>query len=188
MLLVNDANDTFDFKGASNQLIGLVPPSIRIETLDRNQLDNATMHARLMEAINRGQRVVNYVGHGSVDQWRGNVLTSADAANMSNSNHLALFVMMTCLNGYYHDATLESLGESLLKAERGGAVAVWASSGMTMPDIQAVLNQQSYGLLFGASGLTLGEVTARAKAGVSNPDVRRTWILLGDPTTRIQGK
>ena len=31
--------------------------------------------------------------------------------------------MMTCLKGYFQDAALDSLGESLLKAE-GGAVAV----------------------------------------------------------------
>ncbi len=53
---------------------------------------------------------------------------------MINANHLSVFVMMTCLNGYFDDPALESLAESLLKAERGGAVAVWSSSGMTIAD------------------------------------------------------
>jgi hypothetical protein len=55
--------------------------------------------------------------------------------------------MMTCLNGYFHDAALDSLGESLIKAERDGAVAVWPSSGMTMPTDQALINQELYRLL-----------------------------------------
>jgi hypothetical protein len=93
--------------------------------------------------------------------------------------------MMTCLNGYFQDAALDSLGESLLKAEHGGAVAVWGSSGMTTPDIQSILNQQAYRMIFNGTSMTIGEATARAKAAVTNGDVRRTWILLGDPTTRL---
>jgi hypothetical protein len=93
-------------------------------------------------------------------------------------------VMMTCLNGYFQDAALDSLAESLLKAD-GGAVAVWGSSGMTTPDIQSILNQQAYRMIFNGTPLTIGEATARAKAAAVSGDVRRTWILLGDPTTRL---
>jgi hypothetical protein len=90
--------------------------------------------------------------------------------------------MMTCLNGYFHDAALDSLGESLIKAETGGAVAVWASSGMTGPTDQALLNKELYRqLLNRVPALTLGEAVMRAKMATLSSDVRRTWILLGDP-------
>ncbi len=85
---------------------------------------------------------MNYAGHGSVNQWRGNLLTNDDALALSNE-HLTMFVMMTCLNGYFQDPALDSLGESLMKAEGGGAVAVWASSGMTLPTNQTLLNQRT---------------------------------------------
>jgi len=124
LLLVADHNDTYDFESASNMLRGLVPPTIRIETVERAHLDDATAKAMLIDAINRGQVIVNYTGHGSVDQWRANILTSADAAGLTNAGGLSMFVMMTCLNGYFQDAALDSLAESLLKAD-GGAVAVW---------------------------------------------------------------
>jgi hypothetical protein len=98
-----------------------------------------------------------------------------------------MFVMMTCLNGYFHDPALDSLGESLMKAEHGGAVAVWASSGMTMPNDQAAINQEFYRLMFSASSsLTLGEASRRAKFAASDSDIRRTWILFGDPTMRLK--
>jgi hypothetical protein len=92
---------------------------------------------------------------------------------------------MTCLNGYFQDGAVESLAESLLKAERGGAIAVWASSGMTGPFSQSVMNQQMFRLVLDGS-MTLGEATLKAKATVLDPDFRRTWILFGDPTTRLR--
>ena len=72
---------------------------------------------------------------------------------------------------------LDSLAEALLKTERGGAVAVWASTGMTNPKAQAGMNRDLYRLVFGAgtSGMRLGDMTARAKAVIGDRDIRVTW-------------
>jgi len=99
---------------------------------------------------------------------------------------LPFVVSMTCLNGFFQDVYSDSLAEALLKAKQGGAVAVWASSGLTEPDKQAVMNKELVRLLFNGETLTLGEAAKRAKAAVSDPDVRRTWILFGDPTMRLK--
>jgi hypothetical protein len=195
LTLVADASDGYNFAAASSALGALVPPALRVNQIDRGSLDAVTAKTRLLAAIDRGQKVVNYAGHGSMGQWRGNLLNSDDAAGMKNRERLSLFVMMTCLNGYYHDVLSDSLGESLLKAEHGGAVAVWASSGMTLPDEQAAMNQALYRILFSLGEgsvkdandrLTLGDALQRAKAAVANQDVRKTWVLLGDPTMRIK--
>ncbi len=94
---------------------------------------------------------------------------------------------MTCLNGFFHDASpTESLADSLLKALNGGAVAVWASSGLTDPTPQAVMNKSLIEHLFNGQSLTIGEAVQRAKAATPESDVRRTWILFGDPTTRLK--
>ena len=123
--------------------------------------------------------------------WRGNLLTATDARGLTNQEHLPLFVMMNCLNGYFQDTATDSLAEALMKAERGGAVAVWASSGLTVPSEQSLMNQQMFRLLFGddaerSKSVTLGEVTSQAKATVGDADVRATWILFGDPATRLR--
>jgi hypothetical protein len=159
-----------------------------VQEINRGRLDTATAKSLLIDGLNRGQRIVNYTGHGSVDLWSGSLLTSQDARELTNGDRLPLFVMMTCLNGYFHDPVLESLAEALMKAEHGGAVAVWASSSMTVPDGQALINQQLYRLLFDSSNgpVTLGEATSRAKQAVSDEDVRRSWILFGDPTMRLK--
>jgi hypothetical protein len=185
MLLVCDRNDGFNFEQASLDLKPLVPANLRVNELYRTRLDDETAKRSLIETINRGQKVINYVGHGSVDVWRNALLDGAAAGELYNSDHLSLFVMMNCLNGYFQDVALDSLAESLLKARRGGAVAVWASSAITYPNEQALMNRELYRRLFNSS-LTLGEAAARAKAAVGDPDVRRSWILFGDPTTRIR--
>jgi hypothetical protein len=93
---------------------------------------------------------------------------------------------MSCLNGHFQDVYMDSLSEALMKAPQGGAVAVWMSSGLTEPDKQAVMNKELIKLLFGRELLTLGEATKKAKASVSDQDIRRTWILFGDPSTRLK--
>jgi hypothetical protein len=188
VLIASDSDDQYSFEAASAQLKSLIPASIRVEEVRRGQLDDLTAKSKMIEAINRGQKIVNYIGHGSVDTWRGGMLTSADIVKLNNEDRLALFVMMTCLSGYFQDATLDSLAESLLKAERGGAVAVWASSGMTVLEGQTVINRELYRLVFAPAGqsLRLGEATRRAKAAIGDSDISRSWILFGDPTMRLK--
>jgi hypothetical protein len=190
-LLVSDVNDGFDFEAANGLVRETLPTSLTITRIDRGRVEAAAAKTSLIDALNRGPKIVNYVGHGSVNLWSGNLFTNDDARGLTNADHLSLFVMMTCLNGYFQDAALDSLAEALLKAEHGGAVAVWTSSGMTGPVAQAVINQQLYKLLFGSAGLDgraprLGEAVVRAKATTDDADVRRTWVLLGDPAMTIR--
>ncbi|MFY9607466.1 MAG: C25 family cysteine peptidase [Blastocatellia bacterium] len=180
-----DVNDDFDFESFSHDLRSAIPQNLIVGEIDRGQMNPALAQTELLANLYRGQKVVNYIGHGNIDQWRGDLLTSADARGLENSAHLPLFVSMTCLNGYFQDGGLESLAESLLKAERGGAIAVWASSGMTGAFSQAVMNQEMFRLVLDGS-MTLGEATLKAKATVVDSDFRRTWILFGDPTTRLR--
>ena len=106
---------------------------------------------------------------------------------MTNADSLAVFVMMTCLNGYFDDPALDSLGESMMKAGKGGAVAVWSSSGMSTPSDQARMNQQLYRSIFAAEGsIPLGDAIRQAKSAISDVDIRRTWVLLGDPTMKLR--
>jgi Peptidase family C25/Right handed beta helix region len=187
VLLAADQNDGFSFEAASDELRGWLPAGLRVNAIYRGQVDPGKARAGLLEAINRGQKLINYTGHGSVDLWRGNLLTNADGQQLNNRESATVFVLMTCLNGYFDDPALDSLAETLLKAE-GGAVAVWASSGMCLPGDQATMNQHLYRELFSAasSGQRLGEAVQRAKAATNDADVRRTFILLGDPTMKLR--
>lgn len=188
VLLVSDRPDGYNFRSIGAGLKGVIPANLRVEEIDRSELGDVEARTRLVEAINQGQKIVNYAGHGSVTLWRGNLLSADDAITMTNGNNLSLFVTMTCLNGYLGDPVTDSLAEALVKAKNGGAVAAWASSAMTTPGDQAVMNQEVFRLLFDGSNqsMRLGDATKRAKATITDGDVRRTWILFGDPTMRLK--
>jgi hypothetical protein len=152
----------------------------------RGSSDDATVKAQLLASINSGAKVVSYNGHGSTNQWRGNILTDDDARSLTNAQNLSVFVLMTCLNGYFDDPVLDSLSESLLRASNGGAVAVWASTAQSDPSAQSAMNQEFFRQLFGATPLRVGEAAMKAKSAVTDTDVRRTWVLFGDPTMRVK--
>ena len=47
----------------------------------------------------------------------------------------------------------------------------------------ALMAEQMFRLLFSdGTRVTLGEATSKAKAATGDPDVRRSWILFGDPS------
>jgi hypothetical protein len=93
---------------------------------------------------------------------------------------------MDCLNGFFHDVYQTSMAESLLLAPNGGAAAVWASSGLTEPESQFVMDENLVQYLFANSSITIGEATTQAKSGVTDVDVRRTWNLFGDPSMKLR--
>jgi len=189
VLLVSDrvGPDGYDFEATSNELKALVPAGVTVQSIVRHDEDGATMRGQILNGLSQGPLVANYAGHGTYDKWTGDgILRAMDAGQLANSGKTSLFVTMTCMNGYYVDANTDSLAEALLKAEGGGAIAVWASSGITLPTGQAEINQKLYQQIFGEQNLTLGEAVQRAKAATTDPDVRRTWILFGDPTMRIR--
>ena len=184
-LLVGDLSDVYDFTGAVLRAEAAIPPTVSTTTMFRGVTDDATTRQNLLSALSSGPMVVGYSGHGSIDTWRGGLLTSGDADSLGNSGRLSLYVVGNCLNGYFLDPTLPSLGEALLEAPNGGAIAVWASSGVTSPDTQDAMTQEYYRTLFGGTGMTTGEAVARAKASIRG-DVRRTWVFLGDPMVRVR--
>jgi peptidase C25-like protein/G8 domain-containing protein len=195
-LLVADGNLDYDFEAANNSLVGLFPGSMTVQKINRGQIGTATAKQQLLDGIATGQKIVNYVGHGSPSSWRDNLLTAADALALTNIGRYPLFIAMTCLNGEFQHPELNPLATALMNSREGGAIAVWASSGHTAPSGQTVMNQQFYSLLFPSNqspivkgpqtGLTLGEITSNAKLAVGDNDVRRTWILFGDPSMRVK--
>jgi uncharacterized repeat protein (TIGR01451 family) len=184
-VLVADTNDAIDFETASTQAAGWLPRGLSVARIDVGQLGFNAARNTLLDQLDRGPRLVHYLGHGSVEVWDGDgLLTAADADTLTNGTQLPLVVAMTCLNGFFHDPGTESLAAALLTAPTGGAVAVWASSGLTDPTGQAPLDRAFLQALGAGTEVRLGEAARAAKAATADPDVRRTWIFFGDPALR----
>ncbi len=183
--LVADRNDGHNFESLIESLLQQVPMGQKATAIFRGRLDDATARAQTLGALNRGPRVVNYFGHGSFNLWRGDLLTAADALALQNGNRSSVYVMMTCLTGYFLEPAADGLAEALLKSPNGGAVAVWAGSGYTEAAPQQVMDQSVFGSLF-RPGQLLGDAVRQAKAATTDTDTRLTWILFGDPTMRLR--
>jgi hypothetical protein len=186
-LLVADTDaEALGFSADTQGVKNLLPKSLTANIADGNQVGTPAARAQLLSAINSGQLIVNYLGHGSVEVWgNGGLLADADAAAMTNAKRLPVFLIMDCLNGYFHDVYTTSMAESLLLAPNGGAVAVWSSSGLNDAAPQAELDKQVVQGLFSGKSITLGDAIKAAKAKVSAPDVQKTYILFGDPAMKL---
>ena len=194
-----ETNYYFNFDTASDQLAALLPPGLTAQKIYRSQQSTSTARTNVINALNQGVALLNYSGHGNVNVWAGTYpdplpnnpnhlqqfFENPDARGLNNGNRLSLVLVANCLNGLFNAPALEGLAEAFLKNPAGGGVAVYASSGETIPDGQQQMNVKLYQTLFGAQSMALGDVTKQAKTATSDMDVRRTWILLGDPSMKI---
>jgi hypothetical protein len=190
VLLAADRPEGYDFEGEARDLEALLPPGFRASEVFRGREGDAEARRKVLRGLQSGAAVFAYLGHGSVEVLRGGLLASSDAAALANSPRLPLVLLFDCLGGFYHDVYTRCLGEELLLAPGGGAAAVWASSGLTGPEGQAALARALFRELFAAGEYppTLGEAVQAAKGAIDDPDVRRTWILLGDPSMRLRSR
>lgn len=185
-LLVNDTDSTIDFAAMSGAVRHLLPDGYAISTIDVAASGVTSARQSLLADLDGGTLLVNYIGHGSIGIWTDSGLFGdEDAAALTNGERLPVVVAMTCLNGYFHDVSSVSLAESLLVAPNGGAVAVWASSSLTDANAQTAADQQLVQSLFSAHA-TIGDAAVAAQKQASDPDVRRTFLLFGDPAMHLK--
>ena len=187
-LIVADTDDPdISFTQAAQSVQGLLPTDLSATDVFAGNLGTSTASQDLLSGINSGQLLVNYNGHGSIQVWGGGGLfDDTMAASLTNGNKLPFFVIMNCLNGFFHDVYTQSLAESLMLAPNGGAVAVWASSGLTNAGPQFQMNDRLMQTLFSQPAPALGDAVLAAKSGISDMDVRRTFIFFGDPVMRLR--
>jgi len=177
------------FKSTSEQLRTDLADNINAVTVYPEAASDAM--SQILPALNEGSLIVNYIGHGSVQQWgRDQLLTVDVASELNNGPRLPVFINMTCLTGLFSHPSEESLAETLLWAQNGGAIAAIAPSSLTLPNNQRPLNAALLKELLSTEDLTVGEALMRAKQSVpldnnNQKDIVATFNLLGDPALLI---
>lgn len=73
-----------------------------------------------VNAFNGGVSLVNYTGHGDVNEWGTSKFNSGKARSLRNGNRLPVVLSVACLTGQFEK---ECLAEALLRNPNGGAIA-----------------------------------------------------------------
>jgi uncharacterized repeat protein (TIGR01451 family) len=186
-LMVADKDDTESFTLDSRTVQAKLPATMRVTDVFTDTVGTTGAQANILSAINSGQLLVNYLGHGSEEQWSGSeIFDTTSVSSLTNRSQLPVFLIMDCLNGFFQDVYAQPLGVTLMLASNGGAVAVLASSGLNQPLPQTNLDALVVQNALTTKGATLGDAIVKAKSHISDPDVRRTFILFGDPAMQVK--
>ena len=151
-----------------------------------HEADNAHHQHRLRQALNEGQLLVHFLGHGGRYIWRTgppdfrknhDLFTLKDLDELTPSNRLPVVVSMTCYSAPFDHPTADSIGEKFLRLADRGAVAVFAASWRNSPT--STFSDSVMGELIRPG--TIGESILRAKQREYNQLLVETYNLLGDP-------
>lgn len=152
--------------------------------------------AEIVNQINRGSLLVNYIGHGSVQGLAAELLfQNSTITQLNNQARLPIVATMSCLTGYFHHPISVStnntaLSEILVNTPDKGAIAVWSSTGLGVASGQDYLNRGLHTAILSDKIRRLGAATTAAKYYLfSNTiyyrDLLDTYTLFGDPATLI---
>ncbi|HXK08237.1 MAG TPA: SdrD B-like domain-containing protein [Vicinamibacteria bacterium] len=143
----------------------------------------------IVDALEAGVSIFNYIGHGSPVQLADeDLFDNAEVASLVNPGRLPVFVAMTCSAGDFAIPGFPSLAETLLLKKDGGAVAAWAPSGLSRNDLAVRLDKSFFQSAFAGDGATIGDIVVRGLGDLVVPDAapeRYMYNLLGEPVSRV---
>lgn len=186
-LLVSDrAQPGLDFRAENERLATLLPSLMTKQFIGRDDGSAEQVRGMIINGVNQTTPlVVNWLGHGSTQVWTGDGLLRSQDAPMLTNAAKSVFVMTTCLNGYFTDPSQTGLSEAVLVESTGGAFVTVGTSALIFPEPALLFNQALFRTLF-SEGKTLGEAMTAARLASGDRDVRNSFVLFGDPTMRVR--
>jgi uncharacterized repeat protein (TIGR01451 family) len=190
LLAADDVDAGGDFPLSSEGVAAWLPADLPLTRAYIATAGTAQARSVLLAGINQGTGVVSYFGHAGYDRFADEgLLTNADAPALTNTDRPTIMTAITCLAGNAALPGYPALGELLVRAP-GGAVALWAPSGMSENDLADPLAQRFYAALFGGRSERIGEAVAAARRGYRQDGLPSYMLsiynLLGDPALRVR--
>lgn len=190
VLLVADNNDP-EFESIDEAMTAYIPSSIPTERVYLSRYGSTEAATRdLIDQIDRGAGIVNYVGHGAVTNWGGEFLfKNSDVALLSNS--LWPFgIHMTCLNGFFAHYAYYCLAEEMIRFGDRGSIGGFASSGLGYSWEHELMEHVIFNTLFNLGEYRIGVLCAVAKLSAyaqgATQNTVTTFTLLGDPASHVR--
>lgn len=169
-------------------------PQCNLPYIVTNYTTASAAKTAIIDGINDGLLLVNYVGHAAASQWsQENLLKNSDVGSLAPDNGKYPFMLpMTCLEGYFAGGGGTSLSEALLKQQDGGAVGSFAPAGLGIASGHDFLNRGFFEAIMqnGKPRVGLGTVASKAylfaNSGGTHYDLLDGYNLLGDPGLLLQ--
>ena len=193
-------NETIHTRDAENIIENYVPNSYEKEKIylieypaERDPSTSGIMKPGATEALlnrlNKGTLVVNYIGHGAPPLWAHErvLKESRDFERIQNQNRLPLWVAASCDFGRYDDPLGQGFAEKLFAARGRGGVAFLSSARLAYASDNTSLNRHFYRQLFYNEKPTARLGVALLKAKIANASLinDQKYHLFGDPTMRL---
>ncbi len=195
VMVADNPNEAGDFPADSDAVAQLVPsPGYTLDKIYLPDLTKNQARQKLIDDINAGAYLVNYIGHGGYDvlsQPPGSILSTADLTSLSNGGQYPLFVALTCLVGGFSTPGADSLSKTMMLYDNGGAIAAWSPTGLSQDDQAVLINKDLFKAIFIENTPELGNAVLKAlqRYRAANPDYLPYMIdiynLLGDPALKI---
>ncbi len=197
LLVADDPDFAGNFTQISEDLIDCCLPDIYTPEkvyFKETHPDESTARAAIINIVNQGALITNYIGHASRVQWTDEgVFRMSDISNLVNADRLTVVLSMTCLDGQYqrHQAGTNnrSMAEIITGTAGKGAVASWSPTGLGVSNGHDHLNRGFFEAVFINGSGTIGEGTTAGKFDLwstgTHPDLLDTYLLFGDPATRL---
>ena len=145
----------------------------------------------IIEQLNRGTLIINYIGHGNAELWaHEQVLTGSDVERIQNKDCLPLWVAATCEFAHWDQPQKQSLAERILALHDRGAIAMVASSRLAFSGNNALFNYELFDELFADYNRTgktarIGQAVMMAKRKRGDPGNNEKYGVFGDPAMRL---
>ena len=183
--------DAGDFPADSDTVAALLPAGFTVDRIYLPALTPAQANQQLVDGINAGAYLVNYIGHGGFDLFgESAILSLGDAPRLVNTQQYPVLVALTCLAGGFAIPGFDSLSEVMTLKNAGGTVAAWSPTGLSINSEAVRLNQYLFTAIFDDHAPTLGEAIKMAleryNATPHRSFVPRIYNLLGDPALGLR--
>lgn len=190
VLAVADGQED-NFKVQAQTFLDKFAPTYQTQLLNPKP-NQPNSNVSIVAALNEGQALVSYFGHGSVTQWgKDNLFTVKDGEALpARAGALPVVLNFTCLTGLFTHPKVQSLTETLLWQPDAGAVAVLAPTSLTLGSDQSFLSAALVQEYLANPTERLGDLVLKAWQAVpadssSARDVLQTFLLFGDPALVI---
>ncbi len=179
------------FPADSDAVAALIPQGYNVGKIYLSNLSLQEARRLLLEGINNGTILLNYIGHAGVDRLsRDGLLVSGDVAMMTNMEKLPVVTTMTCVTGNFSIPGIDCLGEALVLKGNGGAAAFLAPTGMSINSSARVFDEEFVKSYLQPGKLILGDVVLKTFLNYSGKDgynyMLDIYNIMGDPAMRLK--